>query len=332
MKILSTFLFKVFLTFHIAVIGLPALSQAQSYPNKTITMVVPFPPGGSTDSISRAVANQLSKQLGQSVVVDNRPGAGGLIGSDVVAKAAPDGYTILMMSSSIHSIGAALNKKAPFDYDKDFTPIIHVASAPHVLLVTKQIPVKNLNDLITFAKANPTTLNYSSAGNGTIMHLTGESFKASTGIQMQHVPYKGSSLSMPDLISGKVHILFDSIVSGLPHVKDGKLNILAIVSKKRSPLIPEVPTISEVGAQYGLTNFNSEVIWGIDGPKNLPAEIVNKLNTEINKALKSKELLQEFANFGADAGGGTPKFFETLVLNDRAQWAKIIKDQNITAE
>jgi len=308
-------------------------SSAQSaYPNKSITMITPFPAGGSTDSISRAVANQLSKQLGQTVIVDNRPGAGGLIGSDVVAKANPDGYTILMTSSSIHSISAALNKKAPFDYDKDFTPIIHIASAPHIFLVTKQIPVTNLKEFIQFAKANPTTLNYSSAGTGTIMHLTGESFKAATGIQMQHIPYKGSSLSMPDLISGKIHVLFDNIVSGLPHVKDGKLTILAVASKKRSPLIPDVPTVIEIGGAFGLGNFTSEVIWGIDGPKNLPPEIINKLNSEMNKALKSKEVIQEFSNFGADVGGGTPKNFETIMLNDRAQWAKIIKDQNIVAD
>lgn len=308
-------------------------SSAQSaYPNKSITMITPFPAGGSTDSISRAIANQLSKQLGQTVIVDNRPGAGGLIGSDVVAKANPDGYTILMTSSSIHSISAALNKKAPFDYDKDFTPIIHIASAPHIFLVTKQIPVTNLKEFIQFAKANPATLNYSSAGTGTIMHLTGESFKAATGIQMQHIPYKGSSLSMPDLISGKIHVLFDNIVSGLPHVKDGKLTILAVASKKRSPLIPDVPTVIEIGGAFGLGNFTSEVIWGIDGPKNLPPEIINKLNSEMNKALKSKEVIQEFSNFGADVGGGTPKNFETIMLNDRAQWAKIIKDQNIVAD
>jgi len=308
-------------------------SSAQSaYPNKSITMITPFPAGGSTDSISRAIANQLSKQLGQTVIVDNRPGAGGLIGSDIVAKANPDGYTILMTSSSIHSISAALNKKAPFDYDKDFTPIIHIASAPHIFLVTKQIPVTNLKEFIQFAKANPTTLNYSSAGTGTIMHLTGESFKTATGIQMQHIPYKGSSLSMPDLISGKIHVLFDNIVSGLPHVKDGKLTILAVASKKRSPLIPDVPTVIEIGGAFGLGNFTSEVIWGIDGPKNLPPEIINKLNSEMNKALKSKEVIQEFSNFGADVGGGTPKNFETIMLNDRAQWAKIIKDQNIVAD
>ena len=332
MKMRYSIFFKIFLILIFSFGILPSSPMAQSYPSRTITMITPFPAGGSTDSISRAIANQLSKQLGQSVVVDNRPGAGGLIGSDVVAKAPADGYPILMTSSSIHSIGAALNKKAPFDYDKDFTPIVHVASAPHILLVTKQIPVNNFKELIAFAKANPTTLNFSSAGTGTIMHLTGESFKAGAGVQMQHIPYKGSSLSMPDLISGKVHILFDSIVSGLSHVKDGKLNVLAITSKKRSPLIPDVPTIQEVGAQYGVGNLISEVIWGLDGPKNLPPEIVNKLNAEVNKALKSKEVIQEFANFGADVGGGTPKQFETLMLSDRAQWAKIIKEQNIVAE
>ena len=305
---------------------------AQTYPNKSITLITPFPAGGSTDSIARSIATQLTKQLGQSVIVDNRPGAGGNIGSDVVAKAAPDGYTLLILSSSIHSIGAALNKKVPFDYDKDFTPIIHVASAPNIFLVTKQIPVTNLKEFIDYSKARPNTLNYSSAGTGTIMHLTGEYFDSQTGVRMQHIPYKGSGLSMPDLISGKVHVLFDSIISGLPHVRDGKLSILAVTSKKRSPLIPDVPTLMEIGKPYGLSNFVSEVIWGIDGPKNLPPEIVTKLNAEINKALQSKEVLQEFANFGADPGGGTPKFFENLILNDRAQWAKIIKEQNIIAD
>jgi tripartite-type tricarboxylate transporter receptor subunit TctC len=328
----SIWFFKILISLLISWSFFPESAMAQSYQIRSITMITPFPAGGSTDSIARAVANQLTKQLGQTVIVDNRPGAGGLIGSDVVAKAPADGYTILMTSSSIHSIGAALNKKAPFDYDKDFTPIVHVASAPHILLVTKQIPVNNLKELIAFAKANPTTLNYSSAGNGTIMHLTGESFKSAVGIQMQHIPYKGSSLSMPDLISGKIHVLFDNIVSGLPHVKDGKLTILAVASKKRSPLIPDVPTVIEIGGAFGLGNFTSEVIWGIDGPKNLPPEIINKLNSEMNKALKSKEVIQEFSNFGADVGGGTPKNFETIMLNDRAQWARIIKDQNIVAD
>lgn len=307
-------------------------AYSQNFPNKTITLITPFPAGGSTDSISRAVALQLSKQLGQPVIVDNRPGAGGNIGSDIVAKASPDGYTLLMTSNSIHSIGAALNKKVPFDYDKDFTPIIHVASAPNIFLVTKQIPVTNLKEFMEYARSHPNTLNYSSAGTGTIMHLTGEAFKSQSGIQMQHVPYKGSSLSMPDLISGKIHVLFDSIVSGLPHVRDGKLTILAITSKKRSPLIPEVPTLMEIGKPFGLGNFVSEVIWGIDGPKNLPPEVVNKLNIELNKALQSPAIIKEFANFGAEPGGGSPKNFESMMLNDRAQWAKIIQEQNIVAD
>jgi tripartite-type tricarboxylate transporter receptor subunit TctC len=262
-------------------------------------------------------------------LIENHAGAGGNIGCDLVAKANPDGYTLLVTTTSTHGIGAALNKKTPFNYDTDFTPIIHLATAPNIFLVTKQIPVTTLKEFISYAKTHPNELNFGSAGTGTIMHLTGESFKTEAGVDMLHIPYKGSSLAMPDLISGKIQVIFDSIVSGIQHVEDGKLTALAVTGKRRSNLVPNVPTLSEIGAPYGLGKFVSENWWGLYGPKNLPPSIVEKLNTELNKVLQSSDIKEQLAKLGADAGGGTPKAFKELVLDDRERWAKIIKDNKI---
>ncbi len=303
-----------------------------NYPTKSITLIVPFPAGGSSDTVSRTIARKLSLQLGQPVVVENHPGAGGNIGCDLVAKASPDGYTLLITTTSTHGIGAALNKKTPFNYDSDFTPIIHLATAPNIFLVTKQIPVTNLKEFIVYAKAHPDSLNFGSAGTGTIMHLTGESFNAEAGTNMLHIPYKGSSLAMPDLISGKIQVIFDSIVSGVQHVEDGKLNVIAVTGKKRSPLLPGVPTLSEIGAPYGLSNFVSENWWGLYGPKNLPQNVTDKLNSELNIALKSQEVREQLARQGAETGGGSAKAFTELVLTDRARWAKLIKDNKIVID
>ncbi len=309
-----------------------AQTNNSNYPNRPITLITPFPAGGSTDSVARTIAKKLSEVLKKPVIVENHPGAGGNIGCNLVAKATSDGYTILITSTSTHSIGYILNKNVPFSYDADFTPIIHAATAPNILLVTKTIPGSTLKEFITFAKANPTTLNFSSAGTGTIMHLTGESFKAEADIKMTHIPYKGSSLSIPDLISGKVHVLFDSIVSGLPHVQDGKLTALAVLSKKRSPLLPNVPTLHEIGSPFGVGEFESENWWGIYGPKNLPPEITKVLNQAFNTTLKSQEVIDSLALLGADAGGGTVAQFNEMVKKDRAHWAKVIQEQKIVIE
>jgi tripartite-type tricarboxylate transporter receptor subunit TctC len=308
------------------------IAQTNDYPNRPITLITPFPAGGSTDIVARIIAKSLSTNLGQGVVVDNRPGAGGNIGCDVVAKSKSDGYTILITSSSTHSIGAALGKKVPFDYDADFTPIIHAANSPHVFLVTKQLGVKTLPEFISYAKSHPDALNYSSAGTGTIMHLTGEMFNSDTGVKMLHIPYKGSSLSMPDLISGKIQVLFDALVSALPTIQDGKLTVLAVTSRKRSPLLPNIPTLMEIGGPYNLGNFVSENIWGFYGPKNLPPAILEKLNTALNKTLKDPEVIKQLASNGAEVGGGTPQYFKDLMLTDRAKWAKIIREQRIEAD
>jgi tripartite-type tricarboxylate transporter receptor subunit TctC len=307
-------------------------AQSSDYPNRSITLITPFPAGGSTDIVARIISKSLSTQLGQSVIVDNRPGAGGSIGCDVVAKAKSDGYTLLITSSSTHAIGAALAKKVPFDYDADFTPIIHAATSPHVFLVTKQIGVKTLPEFMAYAKKNPESLNFSSAGTGTIMHLTGEMFNSDTGTHMMHIPYKGSSLSMPDLISGKVQVLFDALVSALPSIQDGKLTVLAVTSRKRTSLLPNVPTLMEIGGPYNLGNFVSENIWGFYGPKNLPPQILEKLNTALNKTLKDPEVIKQLVSNGAEVGGGSALQFKEQMLTDRAKWAKIIKEQRIEAD
>ncbi len=307
-------------------------AQASDYPNRPITLITPFPAAGSTDLVARAIAQKLTDVLGRPVVVENHAGAGGNIGANMVAKASADGYTILITSSSTHSIGAIINKNAPFNYDTDFTPIIYGAVAPNIFLITKTLPAKNLKDFITFAKANPNFLNFSSAGTGTIMHLTGEAFKTEAGVQMMHIPYKGSGLSIPDLITGKVHVLFDSIVSGLPHVQDGNLMVLAVLGKNRSPLLPNTPTMKEIGGSFGLKDFESVNWWGFYGPKNLPRDIQMKLNEALNKVLKSKDVVDKLAIFGAEPGGGTPESFQEFVLKDRAQWNKLIQSQKITLD
>jgi tripartite-type tricarboxylate transporter receptor subunit TctC len=309
-----------------------AHAQSADYPNRPITLITPFPAAGSTDLIARTIAQKLQEVLGKPIVVENHAGAGGNIGSNLVAKAAPDGYTILITSSSTHSIGAVLNKNVPFNYDTDFTPIIFGAVAPQIMMVTKTIPSASLKDLIAYAKANPNVLNFSSAGTGTIMHLTGEAFKVEAGVQMVHIPYKGSGLSIPDLISGKVHVLFDSIVSGVSHVQDGKLAALAVLGKNRSPLMPTTPTMREIGSAYGLKDFESVNWWGFYGPKNLPKDIQMKLNQALNKTLKSKDVIDKLAILGAEAAGGTPEAFQEMVLKDRAQWLKLIQSQKITLD
>lgn len=304
-------------------------AAAQAWPSKPIRMVVPFPAGGATDLLARAIAQGLGSALGQPVVVDNRPGAGGTLGSGEVMRAAPDGHTLLMATSSTHSIAPHLNPNLPYKPDVDFTPVAEVATAPNIVLVPKDLPVASMTELIAYAKARPGQLNYATSGNGTIVHLTTEAFKAQAGLFILHIPYRGTALAIPDLVSGKVHLLFDSVVSGLPHVKDGKLKALAITSPKRSPLVPELPTVAE----SGLPGFESVTWFGVYGPKGLPPEIASRVATELQRALAKPEVAERLARLGAepvtDAG---PAKFAAVVRADSARWAALIRDRKITAD
>ncbi|MBX3642492.1 MAG: tripartite tricarboxylate transporter substrate binding protein [Rubrivivax sp.] len=322
---------RTLLTLAAAALASPA-AWAQAYPSKPIRLVVPFPAGGATDLLARALAQRLGQSLGQTVVVDNKSGGGGSLGSAEVAKAAPDGYTLLIATSSTHAIGPHLNPKLPYKTtgpNSDFTPIAHVADATNVLLVPLDLPVKNVKELIAYAKARPGQLNYASSGNGTIVHLTSEAFKAQAGLFITHIPYRGTALAIPDLVSNKVQLLFDSIVSGMPHVKDGKLRALAVTGRTRSALAPELPTVSE----SGLPGFVSTTWFGIYGPRGLPADITARLNAEFNKAMQSADVRERLARLGADvAAANTPAQFAALVQADSDRWAALIRDRKITLD
>ena len=309
------------------VVALPVTALAQNYPSKPIKLIVPFPAGGATDILARAVSQKLGEKIGQTVVVDNRPGAGGTIGSDAAAKSAPDGYTLLLATSSTHSIGPAINPKIPYDAVADFTPLGYVATSPNLVLVPNSSPANTMREFIDFAKKNPGKLNYASSGNGTIVHLTTELFKAMSGTFMVHIPYRGTALAIPDLVSGKVDVMFDSLVTGLPHVKDGKLKALAVTSAARTQLAPDLPAVAEV-----LPGFESTTWFGLYGPKGLSAEVVQRINTALNAALADPEVKERFARLGAEPTGGSAARFTQVARADFDKWKAIISQRRITAD
>ena len=307
---------------------MPMSVMAQAaYPNKPIRLIVPFPAGGATDILARALSQKLGEKIGQTVVVDNRPGAGGTIGADAASKSAADGYTLLLATSSTHSIGPAINAKIPYNAEADFTPIAYVASSPNVVVVPNTLPVKTMREFIDYARKNPGKLNYASSGNGTIVHLTTEYFKAQSDTFILHIPYRGTALAIPDLVSGKVDVMFDSFVTGMPHVRDGKLRALAVTTAKRSALAPDMPTVSEV-----LPGFESVTWFGVYGPKGLPQDVTAKINQAINAALAESDVKERFARLGAEPAGGTPQAFAAMVKADNSKWKKIIADRKISVE
>ncbi len=302
-----------------------AAAQGGQWPERAIRVIVPFPPSGATDLVARVVAQKVSQELGQSLVIDNRPGAGGTIGTAEAAKAGADGYTLLFTTSSTHAISPHLMPKLAYRADKDFTPIAHVADAASVLLVTNALPVKTVQELISYAKANPGKLNYATSGNGTIVHLNTAAFAAQAGITLTHVPYKGTAQSISDLATGQVHMLFDSIPTGMPHVASGRLRALAVTSAERTQL----PTVAE----SGLPGYASVTWFGVYAPAGLKPELTARINAAFNKAVQNPEVVASLAKLGADvAKPGTPAQFADLVKADSARWAKVIQDNHITLE
>ena len=302
-------------------------AQAPHYPTKPVRLIVPFPAGGATDLFARTLSQKLGEKLGQSLVVENRPGAGGTLGSDLAAKASPDGYTLLLATSSTHSIGPNLNPRMPYDAVKDFTPISQVGNAPSIMLVPNSSPAKTVKEWIDYAKKNPGRLNYASSGNGTIVQLTAELFKAQADLFVVHIPYKGTALAIPDLVSGKVDVLFDSLPTGLPHVRDGRLRALGVTTLKATPLAPRVPPIADV-----LPGYESNTWFGLFGPKGVPAEVVTRVNTAANQVLKDPEVIDKLTRLGIEPVGGTPAQFTAMLGTELAKWKKIIQERKITLD
>lgn len=312
----------------IAVAFASVLANAQSsWPGRPIKIVVPFPAGGPTDVMTRALGDKLSGALGQPVVIDNKPGAGGAIGSDFVAKSAPDGYTLLMATGSTHSVGPYLGK-LPYDPQKDFTPIVYVGTATNILLVSPKLGVGNVRELIALAKKKPGELNYATSGIGSVAHLTSEMFASMAGIKLTHVPYKGTQQSIADIASGQVAMLFDNVMTAKPHVDSGRLKGIAISSLKRSPIVPDIPTISE----SGLPGFESSNWFGISGPAHTPKAVVDRVNTEINKIVKDPAIRERFHTLGFETTGGTPQDLASIMQSEARKWSKVIREANVKPE
>lgn len=312
-----------------AALAAQAQTQPQTWPERPVLLVVPFPAGGATDLVARVIAQRVSRDIGQQVIVDNKAGAGGTIGSGEAAKAAADGYTLLLTTSSTHAISPHLMPRLPYDAVKDFTPVAHLADAASVLLVTPSLPVKTMAELIDYAKKRPGQLNYASSGNGTIVHLTTEAFKAQAGIFMTHVPYKGTALAIPDVIAGSVQVLIDAIPSGMPHVKNGRLRALAVTGDKRSALAPELPTMAEAG----LTGFSSVTWFGLYAPRGMKPELVAWVHDAFEKAAHAPDVVDSLAKLGVEPGpAGSPSQFAAMVSSDSQRWAGIIRERKITLE
>jgi tripartite-type tricarboxylate transporter receptor subunit TctC len=301
-------------------------SAQGTWPSKPVKIIVPFAPGGTTDILGRVMAGELSKSLGQTVIVDNKAGVGGNVGTDTVAKSAPDGYTLLMGTVGTHGINKALYPKLSFDPEKDFAPVTLVASVPNVLVINteraKQMGINNVSELIAYAKRNPGKLNMASAGNGTSIHLAGELFKSMSGTFMVHFPYRGSAPAMQDLIAGNMDVMFDNLPSAMPHIKSGRLKALGVTSSQRSPALPDVPTIEDAG---GLKGYEASSWFGLLAPAGAPVEIVNRLQQESAKALSRAEVKDKLLAQGAIAVGNTPSEFASFIRNEHVKWARVVK-------
>ena len=298
-----------------------SIVSAQTWPTKPIKIVLGFPPGGATDILSRDFAAKLGDELKQQVIIENKPGAGGTIGADIVAKAAPDGYTLTIGTSSNHAIAVSLYKKLPYDPVKDFAPITMLAVSQNVVVINADVPANNIRELVAYAKANPGKLNFGSSGNGTISHLTGEMFNTLNGTQITHIPYKGSAFVFPDLLSGQISVMYDSTISIGSMVKSGKVKALAVTGAKRSVLVPDLPTVAESGNP----GFESTNWFGFFAPAATPKDILARLNAAAVKVLAAPDLQARFAMQGAEVVANSPGDALNMVKADIVKWAEVAK-------
>ena len=303
------------------------LALAQ-YPSKPIHLIVPFPPGGGNDTVARAIAQQISPELGQPVVIDNRPGAGGSVGAELAAKAAPDGYTLFLAGVGSHVVNPNLHKKLPYDPLKDFAPITLIASAPSVLVVNPKVPAQNIAEFTAYARANPGKLNYASNGNGSAAQLAAAMYESMAGVKMVHVPYKGIAPAMTDLMGGEVQLMFGTVVALVPHIQSGKLRALAVTGKKRSSLLTEVPTLAE----SGLPDYQAGSWYGVEAPAGTPREIIDRLNGVMVKALKQPDVVKRLAAEGAEVIGSTPEEFGAHIKSELARVGAVVRAAGIRAE
>jgi tripartite-type tricarboxylate transporter receptor subunit TctC len=313
------------LAFAITLIALVARAAAQDYPSKPIRLIVPFPPGGGNDTMARTVGHQLTAALGQQVVIDNRAGAGGIIGAETAAKAAPDGYTLFLGGVGSHGINPNLHAKLAYDPVRDFAPVTLIASAPLILVVHPSVPAKSVKELIQLAKAKPGQLNFASNGAGGSSHLAAEMFKMMTATAMVHVPYKGLSPALTDLLSGQVQLMFSSTVAILPQVRAGRLRSLALTAAKRSPALPDVPTVAE----SGVAGYETASWYGVLAPAGTPQPIVDRLNREIVRIVQLPEVRERLAAEGAEPVGNSPEEFAAHIKRELARWAKVIRQARI---
>ena len=311
----------------LAAAGVPAWAQAP-WPTKPVRIVVPFAAGGTTDILARAVAPELGKAFGQQFIVDNRGGAGGNIGAELVAKSPGDGYTLLMGTVGTHGINRALYSKLPYDPIKDFAPITLVASVPNVMVMNTEkaraLGIHNVQDFIRYARANPGKLNMASSGNGTSIHLAGELFKTMTGTYMLHMPYRGSGPALLDMVGGNMDVMFDNLPSSMAHIKGGKLKALAVTSARRSAALPDVPTVEEAGGPQ-LKGFEASSWFGLLAPTGTPPDVVQRIQQEVAKALATPAVKERLLSQGAIPGGNTPAEFAALIDSEHRKWAQVVK-------
>jgi tripartite-type tricarboxylate transporter receptor subunit TctC len=305
-----------------------SVSAQQPYPSKPIRFVVPYPAGGPLDTVARLLGQRVSESVKQPVIVDNKPGAGGNIGADAVAKSAPDGYTILMGAVATHAINPTLYASMPYDAARDFTPVTQVASTPNVLVVNPSVPATNVREFIAYGRANPGKLNFGSGSTGSAGHLAGELFKTMAGIDMTHVPYKGAAPAMNDLVGGQIHLMFDNLASSLAQVRAGRIRALAVTTSRRSALAPDLPTVIE----SGLPGFDISTWFGIFVPAGTPRDVVDRLHGEFTRALAQPDVREKMVNLGAEPVGNRPEEFAAFIRGEAEKYAQVIRASGAKAD